>query len=155
MTGVGDGSFNAFVSYPAGDRVRAGRIGDINGDGSPDLVAANSDAATVSVPRNDGNGALLPRVTYPSGSTPKAIAFGDFDGSNGMDIAVANGQAAPGTVSILLADGFGGFAPPHSYTLSCDRPVGIVAARLDTDADLDLALVCSGRPVNGTWINPG
>ncbi len=157
LPGYGDGTFGPLASTPAGDRVRALELGHLNDDGALDVVVTNFDDAAIGVLLNDGAGGLAPRVLYPSGDNPEALALGDFDGMNGTDIAVANMHSGtlPGTVSVLLADGIGGFEAPEAYTLPEDRPVGLVAADLNDDEYLDLAVISSGRGVSGGWINFG
>ncbi len=157
LTGNGDGTLDPFVSYPAGDRVRTVEVADLGGDAAPDAVVTNFDDATVSVFINDGAGGLQPRVTYNAGDQPEAVALADFDGTAGVDIAVANYRSgeAPGMVMVLLADGLGGYAAPAPYTLPCAAPSDIIAARLNEDEHVDLAVVCVGRYVGGEWIDYG
>jgi hypothetical protein len=65
------------------------------------------------------------------------IAAGDLDHDGDPDLAVTNW--ADNTVSILINDGSGTFAPPTDYIVG-DSPYAIVAADLDGDGDLDLAV---------------
>src|SRR6202012_3804514 len=67
--------------------------GDIDGDGKPDLVLANTNPASISVYRNTSSGgaiAFSANQDYPSNNYPYAIAIGDVDGDGKPDIVVAD-----------------------------------------------------------------
>src|SRR5262249_28753188 len=53
-------------------------VGDLNGDGRPDLVLA--DFNQVSVLLGDGTGTFAPRVEYAAGAAPATVALADLDG---------------------------------------------------------------------------
>jgi hypothetical protein len=60
----GDGSFEARLNYGTGRGPASVAIGDLNGDGKPDLVTANFSANTVSVFLADTVGTcVVPNVT--------------------------------------------------------------------------------------------
>ncbi len=50
---------------------------DVNGDGRPDLLVANSSDNTVSVFLGKGDGTFQPAVTYNTVTEPAAIAVAD------------------------------------------------------------------------------
>jgi hypothetical protein len=75
-------------------------VADFDGDGHPDLAAANSGGGTVSVLLNDGHGGFGPRADYAVGSRPFSVAVGDFDRDGDPDLATANLDG--GGVSVLL-----------------------------------------------------
>jgi hypothetical protein len=56
LLGRGDGTFLNQVSYPVGDSPVAVAITDVNGDGRPDLIAANYTSSDVSVLLGQGSG---------------------------------------------------------------------------------------------------
>ena len=100
LIGIGDGTFEAQVEYPVGDRPYSVAIGDFDGDGVPDLAVANwgnSDAVSVLI--GIGDGTFEAQVMYPVGSSPTSVAIGDLDGDGVPDLAVSNSN---GNVSVLL-----------------------------------------------------
>jgi len=69
-------------------------IGDIDGDGAKDLVAANGGGnfttGNVGLCLNHGDGTFAPARTLTTGMNPIAVAIGDVDGDGANDIVVAN-----------------------------------------------------------------
>ncbi len=59
-----------FLSYDAGTKPNSVAIGDLNGDGIPDLAAANSGGSTVSVLLGNGNGTFGATTDFGTGSGP-------------------------------------------------------------------------------------
>jgi hypothetical protein len=49
LPGVGDGTFGTRADFSTGAAVISVAVGDFNGDGHPEVTAANFDAGTVSV----------------------------------------------------------------------------------------------------------
>ncbi|MFQ5462828.1 MAG: FG-GAP repeat domain-containing protein [Phycisphaerae bacterium] len=157
LTGSGDGSLTPSAPEPAGNRVRAVSVADLNGDLSPDAVVTNFDDAQVRVFLNDGFGAYASGVPYPAGSNPEAIAVADYDNSGSPDLAIVNFLlgTAMGTVSVLGGNGSGAFAAPQTITLDGERCTTIVAAHLNNDNAVDLAISCGGRFFAGEFFNFG
>ena len=106
--------FAAAVLHNSGGNNPSGvTIGDVSGDGKPDLVVANSGSHTVSILLGSGNGLFAPAVTYAVGFGPRAAAIADVNGDGKADLAVAN--EGFNTVSILLGNGNGTFAAAVGY----------------------------------------
>ena len=113
-------SFAPAVNFATGNRPESVAVTDFNGDGKPDIVAANYVSNTVSVLRNTtAPGATTPtfatQQTFAAGSEPISVAVADFNGDGKPDIVVASGAAsgASGGVSVLLNT-----TAPGSATLS-------------------------------------
>src|SRR5206468_4236096 len=91
-----------------GTSPRSVAIGDLNGDGRPDLAVANSGSNNVSALLGNGDGTFLQTAfNYAVGPGPVSLAIGDLNGDGRPDLAVANGGSY--TVSVLLNTGLSAF----------------------------------------------
>lgn len=139
LIGVGDGSFvPAPPSWtpPLSADFRECALGDFDGDGRTDLVAAGTCGSScdgVSVLLATGDGYADP-VNFETGRDARAVVVEDFDRDGRNDLAVANYMAA--SVTILLNRG----ATPTSVEDGHDRP----GSRLFLEARYDLG---GGDPV--------
>src|SRR6266513_1526358 len=103
------------------------------------LLAAT---ALVADPAHAGCPDFGTAANYPVGSAPPSVAVGDFNGDGKLDLASAN--VGSSTVSILLNNGNGTFAPAVSYTTNTNPnfPTGpnfIAVGDFNRDGKLDLA----------------
>ncbi len=81
-----------------------GALGDVDGDGKPDIVTANAGANTVSVRRNTstpGSISFATKIDFSTGGTPSSVAIGDVDGDGKPDLVTSNAAASANTVSVL------------------------------------------------------
>ena len=141
LLGNGNGTFQAAVAYSTGGLSSPYEVvsADVNGDGKPDIIAANSNTASVGVLLNNGNGTFLPVTTYSSGAntSPYGVAIGDVNGDGLADIITANyfGDSA----GVLLNDGYGSFQPVVLYsTGSGGHPHRVSLADVNKDSKLDI-----------------
>jgi predicted NUDIX family NTP pyrophosphohydrolase len=141
----GGGRFRARRDYGVGEAPGSLEIADLNGDRKPDLAVANETADSVSVLLNTGDGTFARRRDYPTGHNPVSVAIGDVNGDGTRDLAIANfvvndpqRVGVPGTVSVLLSSGDGGFQPKIDYTTG-QRPHQVVIGDLTGDGRPDLA----------------
>src|SRR3989454_8512227 len=82
-------------------------IGDLNGDGKPDLAVANINSATVSVLLGNGAGGFGAKTDFTTGANPQFVAIQDVTLDGKPDLVVANDSST--TVSMLHGNGAGGF----------------------------------------------
>src|SRR5262249_16314924 len=74
------GTFAPQTAYNTFQNPTSVAIGDLNGDGSPDLAVSNQGSNNVSVLLGNGNGTFQTQTTYTAGSLPRSIAIGDVNG---------------------------------------------------------------------------
>lgn len=136
LLGQGDGSFGSAVHFDVGVRANAVAVGDVNGDGNPDVVTVNSDSydSSASVLIGRGDGSFGGRVDYAVGPSPESLDLVDQDRDGVLDIITANTEG--GSVSVLAGRGDGTFAGPIARTGL--GPTAHVTADLNGDGVLDL-----------------
>lgn len=118
LQGATAGTFQAPVNYATGYRSAALVVGDLDGDGKPDVAVANAglpgDPGSVSVFRQDPAtpGALLAPATYRGAWGPLGVALGDMDGDGLPDLVLADGDIV---VRFNNATAPGTFGPPQFF----------------------------------------
>lgn len=138
LLGNGDGSFrpgpqNPPLSVPA----IFVTVGDLNGDGIPDLVTMGSNV--ISVLLGNGDGSFQDAVVTQPPFAVQAIGVGDFNGDGKLDLATAGTFGASNSVNILLGNGDGTFSYGASYQGET-QPAAIAVSDFNNDRKLDLAI---------------
>lgn len=143
-TGPGSLSFTTKTDITNGSNPIAAFIGDIDGDGLPDLVVANTGSASYSIFRNtstSGTISFAAKVDITgAGTNPYDVTIGDIDGDGKADLVVAN-YAANG-ISVYRNTGVVGtiaFAAKVDYS-TVDSPTSVSLNDLDGDGKLDIAV---------------
>jgi len=152
--GNGDGTFTTTpvtVDLAPGScpvAIASGNFFDDKGDNIDDLAVVNfsTDNIAIIIGNSDRNSIKAETDTYPVGVSPQGIAVGDFNGQFGDDIAVANSADNNnfGSVSILLGDAVGTFAPQNKIgPANFNGPFAITAGDFNSNDDtiLDLSIV--------------
>ncbi len=140
-------SFAAHVDFATGEPHDL-TLGDINGDGKPDLVVAAQTASRASVFLNTtAQGAATPslaaKVDFATGARPISVALADLNGDGKPDLVVVNEQA--GTVSVLVGMTATGaatptFAPRVDFAAGANpRSIGLADLNADGKPDLVVA----------------
>ena len=132
----GDGTYRQAVTYAAGRAPVSVAVGDVDGDGVPDIVTADSVGDTVSVLIGKGDGTFKDPISYPANDSPQGVILADFDGDGKPDIAV--GTSNGNRVNVLLNAGDGTFQPVES-SRSGAHPAYLTAFDFDGDGKLDIA----------------
>lgn len=135
---------------------RSSTICDLNGDGKPDLVVANSRSNSISVFINIGTSGTISygaRVDITTHYNPSSVAFGDLNGDGKLDLAVAN---QVGSVSVLLNTGTSGaISFAIKYINVGVAPYSVAIGDLDGDGKADLAVVNSSSNTVSVLRNNG
>ena len=149
LLGKGDGTFTTVAASAAtGYAPYSIAVGDFNGDGIPDLAAANFESRTVTVLLGNGDGTFKAAASPATGGDPESIAVGDFNGDGKDDLAVPN--SFDSTVTILLGNGDGTFTTAAS-PITGDQPVCVVVGDFNGDGKADLAVANYN---NGSYTDP-
>jgi hypothetical protein len=130
----GDGSFQSKRDAAPAATMHTLAIGDLNGDGKPDLVTAD-DEDHFSVLLNKGDGSFGPKRDYDAGGLV-SIAIGDLNGDGKPDLAA--GEINDHTVTVFINAGGGRFRLKHRYRIR-SGPSSIAIGDLNGDTKPDLA----------------
>lgn len=141
LLGNGNGTFQSQQTFVTGTLPVSLAISDLNRDGSPDVVVANSGSNTVSVLLGNGDGTLQAQRTFVTGTNPMSVAVSDVNGDGKPDVAVAN--RAGNTVGVLLANGDGTFKPQLTFATG-KYPVCVAVSDLNGDGRPDLVVTYQG-----------
>lgn len=140
---VGVPIFGKPVTYDSGGNfVGALAVADVNGDGRPDVVAANGGSPTVSVLLGNGDGTLQSPVSYDLGVEATSVAIEDVNGDGRPDLILATyyeaGNSNSGGVAVLLGNGDGTFQAPVSYSSGGYEARSVAIADMNGDGRPDL-----------------
>ncbi|MEI8288547.1 MAG: FG-GAP-like repeat-containing protein [Verrucomicrobiota bacterium] len=146
---TGNISFAARVDLVAGNGPAGLAIGDLDGDGNPDLAVVNAGNATISVLRNLGTGgnittnSFAAKVDFACPANPFPIAIGDMDGDSKLDLVV--GSASGQMISVFRNTATVGSLTTGSFAARVDFAAAgwvntIALGDLDGDGKLDIAL---------------
>ncbi len=131
----GPASFGGTANLILNDLPLALAVGDVNADGTLDVVLAAASAFAY-VWTNIGAGSLSSTGLVLVGANPRGLALADLDADGDLDLLTAN--AAANSVSLRFNDGTGRFSGTSDVPVG-RNPVAVVVGDVDADGDLDLA----------------
>jgi hypothetical protein len=114
-------------------------IGDLNGDGKPDVVTVNDDES-ISVLVAQADGTLGSRRDYLASGDPAGAAIADLNGDGHADVAVAD---RGGFATVFLNAGDGTLGAKHDYAAGAGA-VSIAVGDLDGEGSADLVTTGAG-----------
>jgi uncharacterized repeat protein (TIGR01451 family) len=144
LIGNGDGTFQAPIQSILGPVwSRALLVGDINGDGKPDLVIdlynPIDGSNYIFVYPGNGDGTFQAPTYFPSSVDMAPLELRDLNGDKKADLVLVGGQ---NSISIRLGNGDGTFQTPVDYAVG-GGPSFVLAQDLNGDGKLDLAVANS------------
>jgi hypothetical protein len=147
LLGNGNGTFQKPMKYYAGRLPFAAAIGDLNGDGKPDLAVADGCSISsckqggVGVLLGNGNGTFQSLVSYVILPDAIAIAMADLNADGKEDLVVVETNA--NSLAVLLGNGDGTFQPATQFSVG-KAPVSVAIADLNHDSIPDVAVANAG-----------
>ncbi len=148
LLGDGAGGFTAAAGSPfatggwANSRMA---IGDLNGDGYPDLAftstsgpGSTQDTLRVLFGNGRGNFIQAPGSPYATGDSWAYASIGDLNGDSRPDLAVLGGGTSQGQLSVFLANPYPAPVAPQAELTVAPNPVPVgVTVRLDASGSTD------------------
>lgn len=122
---------------------------DLNGDGMPDFISANSGSNSISVLMNSTGLKFDSQKTFAAGNNPSSVTTADVNNDGKADIIVTN--QGSNTVSVLLNTTTTGSSTP-SFTdqktfNTGNGPISVCARDMNNDGKPDLVI---GNGIAGT-----
>jgi len=152
-------AFFPAVTYDSGGIAPASVVvADLNGDGKPDLIVANSDA--IGVLLGNGDSTFKPAVSYTlgagtSGLQSAVVADVNGDGKPDVLVAIRSANFGEGGAGVLLGNGDGTFQAPAVYDSGGQSAWSIAVGDVNGDKKPDLMLANADSNSVGVLLGNG
>jgi hypothetical protein len=150
----GDGKGNFTVSPNSSVTMKEGNhphthglgIGDLNGDGHPDIVTANNSDNDIAVVLSNGRGGFIPASGSPFtvSPSPYPLTIGDVNSDGHLDIVSTSTNPSSQVLTLLLGDGRGDF-PRSDISLRTASPWFVANGDINKDHIPDLVITHAER----------
>lgn len=150
-------TFSRVFLFTAGGHAQQLQVdsADINGDGRPDLLAADQIGNSVSIFLNTTVSSIEPKFigpyTFPTGTGPRQVVVRDINTDGFLDVVTAN---TDGTVTVMLGSTVAvnvmlnppapTFAKTYTFSVGGGACEALVVADFDSDGRLDIAVGSGG-----------
>ena len=145
---LGNGS-GGFQSATAISDIPGAAVGDLNGDGKPDLAGQTPDGSQLAVLLGNGDGTFQPSLTLLAGTSPSIGAIADFNGDKAPDLIAIN--LSSNSVSVLLNTGtdfsISASAPSSSNLTPGQSATSTLSLILLNAFNNPVSLACSVQPL--------
>lgn len=145
--GYGDGTFGdqTTISTGLGSHPISVAVGDMNNDGSLDIIVANYDRETIGLFFGYGNGSFVNMFTYDLGigSRPYSVTVCDLNKDHRLDIVISDDGT--NNVIILYGHGNGVFSEVASFATGYDsHPYSIAFGDFNNGTTTDIIVSLLG-----------
>jgi len=152
-TGISNSDFANRVDFSVGSNTYTAAIGDLDGDGKPDVVVTNANDHNITVLQSIATSGTINAssfatgVNFATGNTPLVETINDLDGDGKPEIIVANYSS--GTISIFKNTTTNGSISNSSFAAKVDfatgsLPFSVAVNDVDNDGKPDLIVACIG-----------
>jgi hypothetical protein len=136
--------WNALGNYLLPQPRRALAIGDLDGDGDPDVVLVGLGQDHIYLNEDAGSRWTERPLGSRGAGRATGVVIADLDADGDLDIVVPGRYEAPNVVH--LNDGKAGFAATRTFGVATDDVTTVAVGDIDGDGDLDI--------VAGHWEQP-
>lgn len=160
LLGDGHGHFRSAPGspFPCNANPNDIAVADMNGDGNPDLVIANTQTPYITVLLGDGNGGFKPSAHSPFATKsyphPHGVVVGNFMGDGKP--AVITDSWGHHQILLIPTDGKGDLILPGKFfSADLHTDSGVAAADFNKDGNLDIVTVDQDAGVVGLLLGDG
>jgi hypothetical protein len=137
-------SFNLKANFATGLSPQNMEIADIDSDGNPDIVVANTGENTISILKNQssssGGFSFIPRINFAAGNSPQGLAIADIDGDQRVDIVTTNYASGSFSAFRNSSVGYAVALDPKIDFATGVGPQSIAVADVDKDGMPDMII---------------